>query len=400
MTDELATLERRIDDLSHELRARRAVRPHGPTPAWRWFLLGAGISSAAMLALGGLGWSHARRVPAREPALATAIPASVEPPPSLAGTQWYPQAGVGPTLVDMNGDGTDDILGLVWRAGDDERALFVGAWDGKTFDLKWRAGPFPSQWSSMGTHLLVVGGTVVVTDSRETLHVMELGTGTPAATIALPRGASAACALDDRHALFDPGGTNARVLDTVTRTVGPAPAGSSCRVVHAFGARTISDGDRIRSKVKMPGFSGYTSHAERATMGGSDVDLRLTAAGVERDGSWFTYGAGWDGQSAKLLWEHRLATDGHVENRRGTTRLEVGGGRVLYLYAKDGAFAGYHLTARSAKTGEELWSQSIHGSDQGTHISALRLERDRAYVVTSQLAIFDAEHGYPIRTLP
>ena len=96
------------------------------------------------------------------------------------GISWYyPQR---PILADLNGDGTEDVIGLRWDSGDESRALSVIANEGRTLRPLWRTEPLRSQWNSSRTHLLPSGALMFLTDSEGLVHFYETKTGKSLAT--------------------------------------------------------------------------------------------------------------------------------------------------------------------------------------------------------------------------
>jgi hypothetical protein len=82
------------------------------------------------------------------------------------------------TLRDVDADGQKEIVSLFWESGgQDDRKLHAGVIDRKTYEVRWMKGPYPSQWFGPHTHMGVVGGRMVVTDSRESLHVLNVASG-------------------------------------------------------------------------------------------------------------------------------------------------------------------------------------------------------------------------------
>src|SRR5580765_133408 len=155
---ELQAARARIRELEARL-AERASRADSAGVAW--LLVGC---FAVMLVAGAGGafafaWVRARP-PRPPPAMPTPPPPS--PAPARLGASWYPQAG-GPSFVDIDGDGTNELIGLAWEAGHDAAPLHVIALDRRSYSPRWHAGPYPSQWSSDLTHLTVIGDRVVVT---------------------------------------------------------------------------------------------------------------------------------------------------------------------------------------------------------------------------------------------
>jgi hypothetical protein len=239
MTDleaELREARARIARLEAEL-ARRSGGSGGSGALITVVLcLGVGVVLASGAA-GVLLWM--RRVPARPPVV------SVSPPPTPAsvalsyGMTWYPQSGIGPSFVDVDGDGTKEIVGLAWQSGNDASPLHVVALArSATYAPVWRSRAYPSQWQSELTHLAVAGDRIVVTDSRSDVHLIDARDGNELMQVHAPLPPRYVCASPDEPAtgvLLADLSFNAKTvwLDATTGAFTPASKGSTCGLVEA-----------------------------------------------------------------------------------------------------------------------------------------------------------------------
>ncbi len=84
-----------------------------------------------------------------------------------------------PIGADVDGDGTEDVVGPTVKTDGANAQLYVSAFDGKTGDVRWSAGPFGAASRDVEANLPVVvaGQRVVVIDPKGDAHLYELATG-------------------------------------------------------------------------------------------------------------------------------------------------------------------------------------------------------------------------------
>ena len=343
-----------------------AERPRPRRRRRRWFPLGAlglamgGVLFTSCLGAAALGTCAGRSssAPVAMAPAAIALPSSPPPKKDLHAS-WYPQTGVLPAVVDVDGDGTKDLVGLFWRVGQDEAPLHAAAIDGNTFDVKWTAGPYPAQWQGTRTHLAVVGTKVLVTDSQDHARVLMLSTGEVVLSELIEGGLTVACAMDgdDGHALVqlgrDPKGLRIFDMDS--------------------GATWVSDAGKLAS---------CNDHRPRL----ADGDLRIEAGTtlVARD-------------KKRELWRGPVAAEGDVMHY-GAAQHDLEDGTLVSLYQiKSGPF---RLVARDARTGRETWRALVPRTSHGSYVSAFGVEDPFVLVVVNQtLHVFDARTGVHVRAI-
>jgi hypothetical protein len=403
--DDLAAAHRRIALLEEALGQRPPPMPVRRRPILA-IVIGVLVLGFYLCVFGALSgrWMFARPVPP---------PVPVEPSPATPQrlyASWYTQSGVLPTMVDVDGDGTKDIVGLFWRSGEDATALHVAAVNGKTFALAWTAGPFASQWSSTRTHLAVAGNKVVVTDSQDWLHVLELGTGKELTNQRLEGGVLRVCAAGNGNGRFlvqtsaaegSPSGARdeERIFDADTSSFAAAPPGLACAVRYDtcsaekkgrpcfhYGAAPSAPKDAVTT----PSF--YVSRTVED--GTTAITVGSAAAGSGRAAPQligFTKGA------RKAAWRTPLLPEGD-EVHYGVTQSELRDGRLTAFYqTKKGPF---RLVSRDALSGALLWSATVPRSDEGSYAAAFGVEDGRVLVVMNETVhIFDAATGEYLKGL-
>lgn len=84
-------------------------------------------------------------------------------------------ADAAPSLLDVDGDGREEVFVRAYRRGVSGDALYVVALDGKTLATRWRAGPFDGRRASVGP-LLALDQRLVVASSLG-LYALDASSG-------------------------------------------------------------------------------------------------------------------------------------------------------------------------------------------------------------------------------
>jgi hypothetical protein len=328
--------------------------------------------------------------------------ASPEPAPrSRLGAAWYTQAGSVPTMVDVDGDGTKDLVGLFWKSNQDETPLYAAAIDGATFAIKWSAGPYRSQWASTRTHFAVVGKKMVLTDTRDRVITLDLATGAEVAVDVIAGGVSDACALADgtsrvllRTSLHGAGERD-RVLDVERDTFVPLVGHPSCAARY----ESCSDAKDGRPCQQWGAYAGAPKEAVTSssfyvtqTLHDGAVAIALGNPTTRPTGRDEPRAVGFmKGSSKMIAWKGSLLVEGD-EIHYGSAQSELHDGNLVTFYqAKSGPFK---LVSRSALTGTQRWSATVPDSAEGTYAAAFAFDGNRVLVVMNHtIHVFDAEAG-------
>lgn len=395
----LSAAQQRVDRLERELQEARAAMPAPPrgTPMWVAMLASLGGLGVGLFALG-IGAMVVSSMASRSHGDEDSHyePAQVAPSKPSLGASWYTGRNEGPQVqVDVDGDGDKDVVSLFWRAPED-RALYVAAVDRDTLQPLWTAGPYPSQWSGPHTHLVVTATHVVVSDSRENVHVLDVKTGAAVHDLAFAGGARSACQLAATPGLIrlDRSYGEYEVLDptagtfTVRKEAGVraacidehpdcnhAPAGQACYV--------DDPGAVARSKVK--GLSAYGS----TVLG----DLRFTEGSVATDDG--KHSAPWlmmsDAKGKKMRWTSPAVLDGDTVHIAGGARTELTAEAVVTSYQR--STGDFRMLARSTETGELLWSQIIAGTTEGSFAELFVQDGEIFVNADHRMHVYDLRSG-------
>jgi hypothetical protein len=343
----------RIDELEASIAGRARPAPRSPwhIPARVGFVLALVLIACA---IGGA------VVPRREVVAQGPWPS---PPEIPAGAlTWRPglifrERGV--SLLDVDGDGARDIVGLAWRHGQDALPLHVVVIDRKTYAVRWRAGPFPAAWRDAAVRLEILSGRIVVSDGAGMSHVLDPRSGEEIAT-PFP-------AETDWHEESRGPCPADETLPCTTRS--PRALEEKLGAIFhtsVFASDYVGDGDRIT----VASVSGPRGHAARHA-------LR------------------WDESTKRVLWNVPLVppprTDKHV-NVSPNEWTAIAHGRFFNLYQP---VAGeYRIAGRDAQTGALLYDAAVPPLQDGSVIGAVTAEGDDVLIVANEsLIVIDGKTG-------
>lgn len=349
---ELASARERVQKLEEELRARGGPRKR-PRPGL-YILAGVGVSLLAMGVVAVVVVRGFRRMSEPEPMPPQPVTAPVAEPPSLHGAQWYsPSQGANqtPILVDVNGDGTRDLVGLAWDARNDEHALHAVAFDGKSHQMLWHSEGISTQWYSPQTGIHVDGEQVVVSDSRNEIRLIDLHTGK---------------------------------LNGLT--LAPDPT-------YAHPEPPRDDHEDLRHATPTPRKSGfYPSDAHPA----GDVVATVGWLSEGDHGDWLV---GWKKKTKAIVYEVPLLRETDERAPRSATTRTFDDARVYTAFVSaEGKQV--RIVTRSLATGEVAWSTDVPGTDEGAQFRSMRAEDGQLFLaVDGTLLVLDTTTGHEIARL-
>ncbi len=394
----LGAAQRRIEVLANDLQVARAAMPAPPrgTPTWVAVLATIGTLGVGLVGLAGgaallatIGPAFSDDTPCQEPR------EPAVPQPAVLGASWYTGGNEGPLLeVDVDGDGDKDIVSLFWRAPEDA-SLFVAAVDRDTLQPIWTAGPYPSQWSGPHTHLVIAGDHVMISDSREQLHVLDVKTGNTVHDLAFPGGAQSACRLAAAPTLIrlDHNYSEVEVLDPAAGTLRKevrdtklacADEQTDCKHAQPHQPCHVDDpGAVARSKVK--GFSAYGSTLLDDVL---FTQGSLVSADRFRSEAWLMSS---DAKTKKLNWVSRAALDGDTVHIAGRVSTELTAHVVVTFYQR--STGDFRMVGRATETGQLLWGQIVSGTAEGS-FAQLFVQGGELFVnADHRMHLYDLESG-------
>lgn len=270
----------------------------------------------------------------------------------------------GVALLDVDGDGAKDLVGLAWRHGQDARPLHVVVIDRKTYAVKWRAGAYPAAWRDPSVELEVSGAGIVVTDGAGMSHLLDRRTG---AELGAPTPSKVALA-QRTSPKEDPNGCSADGSYPCTVHTDPALEAKLPALfrTHAFPIDYVADGDRIT----VVSISAPRGQAEQHA-------LR------------------WDDEGKKVMWKAVLVPAAAKNTRSSGSPEEwtaVADGRVYHLYQHTSG--GFRISARDAKAGAVLYDVEVASLDEGSVVGELTADGDEAFIVANEsLFVLDGATG-------
>ena len=364
----LGAAQRRIDVLERELQQTRelSATPH-VTPVWVTVLAGLGGLCGLGLFLG-VGLCAMQRLGRPQLDEAYSIPAGPAPAASerpAIGARWY-AADTKPNLTgDLNGDGKRDLVALFWDAPRDT-PLYAAAVDRETLKPIWTAGPYPSQWAGRQTHLVVTDSFVLVSDSRETLHVLDGVTGKSVHDLTFPQGAQHACRVVGQAdgILVSRNYNDFQLLDPAAGTLRKPGKNEhlECADEHRWCKPGVAQpcsledpGVVARSKVR--GLQAYSSLL--------DGDLRFTEGTVlashDRGIPWLVVS---DVKGKASRWAAPAVLEGDSLHLTTNVDSELATGFVVSFYQR--SVGDFRLLGRNAADGSVAWSTQIQGTAEGS----------------------------------
>ncbi|WP_404369364.1 hypothetical protein ACIHQR_06470 [Corallococcus coralloides] len=366
---------------------------------------------AAMVVMGGMGAAVAllkggpdepRPRPTPPP---SAVPRSVAPPvvpgpppepprPGPERLQWAERGA--PAFVDVNGDGTEDIVGHVSRhEGASGVQHFIAAFDGRTFQKLWESSPSEGPDASRHTKVIAQNGHLVMSEQR-TVNLLELETGKRLGRVPLTDSPRRLCippgdttsvwveVVDHQHLLFD----------TRTATAKPAPRAPKGCATPPLSPQTCN----------MSRPAEHPTSCERSSYPPSDIRGFSTKYLFRTGGYTLALGTRWPGTQVPLvalyapgnrkpLWHDTVSEKDPLLLR--DTAPEVGeitqdAVYVVYELEKGGAY----LIRRDLRTGAVVWDVPMPETRSLTMMTALWVRGGRVYVpMWGALHVLDAATG-------
>lgn len=388
--DELSAAQERIASLERENALLRAgVDPGTTTFPWAWVLLPLVLLTSLSVAA----FAIVRARPHAHSAPPDSLPI-VEPTyPVTHNLYFYTGGDSRPTVLDVDGDGRKEIVSLLW-GGSNDKSLYVAALDRETFAEKWVTGPYASQWNGEHTHLVLTGKHAVLSDSRATLHVLDLANGKEVQTTEFPGGARYACPTSDGKLVkvaTDLGGQAVRVLVPETGDLGPLPKGerpdcwqNTCDEKNTKDGCSSYD-PRAGAKSKLKGFSAYASQAAGP--------VRLVPGTVERKGEpVYASLLAVDKKTGAFTWETPEVVEGDKLHLAARIQREVTAELVITFYQR--AEGDFRLVARKTSDGSEAFRLTLSQAVEGSYVGSLDVQDGELFVfVDHTLHVIDLASG-------
>lgn len=347
---ELASANERVRKLEEELHLRGGPRKAPPRPL-TYVLVGVVASLVAMSGVGVFAFRAVKHTTTSEDVPLPPLPVKpVAAAPSLGGAQWYTpwrSPDRTPILMDVNGDGQKDLVGLAWDPRNDEHALHAVAFDGRTFRMLWHSEGISTQWMSAQTGIRRDGDRLVVTDSRNELRLIDARTGKVKELTLTP---------DPRYPNDD----------------------EPQRAEH-------EDLKRATPTSKKKGFYASEAHPSGemvATIGWAD--------GGADQVEWLV---GWNKKTKAIAYEVPLLRETDARAPRSSRTRAVDDVRVYTAFVSADATQA-RIVARSLATGEVAWTTDLPGTDLGAQFRSLRAEDGQVFLgVDGTLVVLDAALG-------
>ncbi|RKG83104.1 hypothetical protein D7W79_00830, partial [Corallococcus exercitus] len=318
----------------------------------------------------------------------------VEPQPPPERLQWAERGA--PAFVDVNGDGTEDIVGHVSRhEGGSNYRHVIAAFDGRTFQKLWESLPSEGPDASSRTKVIAQAGRLVMSEQRA-VDLLELETGKRLGRVPLTDSPRRLCippgdttsvwveVVDHQHVLFD----------TRTATAKPAPRAPKGCATPPLSPQTC---DMSRP-------AEHPTTCERSSYPPSDIRGFSTKYLYRANGYTLSLGTRWPGTQVPLvglyapgnrkpLWHGVVAERDPLELRDTAPEVgEITQDAVYVVYGLEKG--GTHLIRRDLRTGAVTWDVALPESHFSSVAPTLWPRDGRVYVSQwGGLHVLDAATG-------
>lgn len=268
-----------------------------------------------------------------------------------------------PVLLDVNGDGTEDVIGI--RRLDPDSAdvargsYFLVAVSGETFETLWATEPTPKKPGS----LVACGGQVFTLSNDGAVAIIDPTSGTrralPSEVLDLP--GSPSCPLGDFCVEGD------------TRSCTPSPSALAFPAEATFGRAPL-----------------LRRHGDDAVALGSGRPEVAVGDSVD------DYLMGFDPATLEIRWKESVAGPA-ASGGAPPHHHDVAFGRVLsHIQGSDEQV----VTARDARTARELWTRRIPNAGRGSELNGFVASPTRIYVLgQARVEVLVASSGEWIGTV-
>ncbi|RKH04895.1 hypothetical protein, partial [Corallococcus carmarthensis] len=321
-------------------------------------------------------------------------PPPPEPKPVPERLQWMERGA--PAFVDVNGDGTEDIVGHVSRhEGGSEFRHFIAAFDGRTFQKLWESLPSEGPDASSRTKVIAQNGRLVMSEQRA-VDLLELETGKRLGRVPLTDSPRRLCippgdttsvwveVVDHQHLLFD----------TRTATAKPAPRAPKGCATPPLSPQTCN----------MSRPAEHPTTCERSSYPPSDIRGFSTKYLYRANGYTLSLGTRWPGTQVPLvalyapgnrkpLWHGVVAERDPLELRDTAPEVgEITQDAVYVVYELEKG--GQRLVRRDLRTGAVTWDVALPEARSISMLTALWVRDGRVYVPQwGDLHVLDAATG-------
>jgi outer membrane protein assembly factor BamB len=333
----------------------------------------------------------------------TSIPDGV--PTGPPGVFWVDQyAHV--VAVDVNGDGTDDLIGGFARREGANVNAYVGAFDGKTLALLWSDGPLSTrEKATRKTKVAYASGRVVATSARGEAMLYDAGTGARLGTFPSVDELNDPCGPPpgDKRVFIKTKGKSGLLVDVDAAVAKPGTAPEWC-VERRHHLADSGDVWERQAHVIAGGFlEPPPDHVADAlpkvprleiTTAMSDGDDGAVVGALRgEDGAVFV---GFDPKTKQVRWQtaaKALIGEGTTKFHRTSPMVDMAFGRLYFDYELRGE---RRLFAIDAKTGEKAFDAAVPGDGE---LDNPTYTKDRIYVVLwkggdgTSVVVLDARTG-------
>ncbi len=324
--------------------------------------------------------------------------------PKGESVRWDNRAMVAAARI--NDDAVDDIVGRYMLLEDSKSDVYVGAFDGATFERLWKAGPFgdiSGNHAHMHTHFAVTPSKVAVSDYASMVHILDRATGAEQRSLRLSDRVTHMCvAPGDRDAVWLAVADENDVeldLRTGETTEMSIPDWCPGEISLSGDSAGCWRSEFLRRRL---GRAECVNPGELAEAQGfaPEYGLRngdqLVAVGNKDPGSRLPMAAGYDGKTVR--WVRQLSGDPQATVGEGAPEVaDLGFGHLVVQYQVDKK---WRLISLDPATGDTQWEVQIPNTDWADDSDLFLLTEKRLYLPNqSYLHVFDTATGRLLGTI-
>jgi hypothetical protein len=286
--------------------------------------------------------------------------------------QWGSYSGR-PIPVDVNGDGTDDIVGWIKLLNEPEgKQMHLAAFDGKDGKELWRTPSTGSHDSSINAHAAVIDDRLLVVDGEANATAYDLDDGKKKWEKSMGERAKRVCVHDD-DALVELADETRWLVSIDSGKKKKADPKTPCTRV--WGTHSTPDTaaafDRFNrfdrrfgsTEQSVPAFEGMTVSESfpapgnlTIALGTKDKGTRIPMVGVAR--------------GEKVLWNSVVPEEDAMKAQKSAPDIAAADGKRLYVAFDGTGSQPTRIAAFELESGDRLWERDAPHSEEHSKVDA------------------------------
>jgi hypothetical protein len=273
----------------------------------------------------------------------------------------------------------DAVCGRM-RAADQSDELVVTCYDATTLAPRWtmaNLGTYGGNDGYRAVHFASAADTMVVSDSHDQIHLVDVQTGHERAKLAATDHVERLCPTGPHTIWARVADHHHLKIDVSSQAAGPeAKEPKNCDMFESPHVDALA-----------PGVPGFTARQVWV-----DGELGV-AGGYKSPGTRYPTVVGFDPKTLEVRWNLRLGANAAGAVQQGSNERDALAGGVYFTNYQVGS-KGWHIAAFDGKTGAPLWDTALRNIFAVDSISAIVAGAHSLYVVrTSSLDVLDSRTG-------